>query len=82
MEELAAGLQALGYEARLTAPQDGLPSLAVTSPHAAVPAERVMADANSFWWPWAERIADVSDVSTAADVIGRTLAAAPGDGRA
>jgi GNAT superfamily N-acetyltransferase len=82
LEELAAELKALGYEARLTTPQDGLPSLAVTSPHAAVPAERVMADATSFWWPWAERIADVSDVSTAADVIGRTLAAEPGDGRA
>jgi GNAT superfamily N-acetyltransferase len=82
LEELAAGLQALGYEARLTAPQGGLPSLAVTSPHAAVPAERVMADANSFWWPWAERIADVSDAGAAADAIARMLAAAPGDGRA
>jgi GNAT superfamily N-acetyltransferase len=82
LEELAAGLQALGYEARLTTPQGGLPSLAVTSPHAAVPAERVMADATSFWWPWAERIADVSDAGAAADAIARMLAAAPGDGQA
>jgi GNAT superfamily N-acetyltransferase len=82
LEELAAELQALGYEARLTTPQDGLPSLAVTSPHAAVPAERIMADATSFWWPWAERIADVSDAGAAADAIVRMLAAAPGDGQA
>jgi GNAT superfamily N-acetyltransferase len=82
LEELAAALQALGYEARLTAPQGGLPSLAVTSPHSAVLTERVMADATSFWWPWADRIAGVADVAGAADVIARVLAAVPGGGPA
>jgi hypothetical protein len=45
-------------------------------------AETVMADATSFWWPWADRIGAVADVAGAADVIARVLAAAPGDGPA
>jgi hypothetical protein len=82
LEKLAAELRVRGYEARLIAPGGGPPSLAVTNPHAAVLAETVMADATSFWWPWADRIAGVADVGAAADVIARVLAAVPGDGPA
>jgi len=41
-------------------------------------AEAVIADAVSFWWPRADRIAGVADVAAAAGV----LAAVPGDGPA
>ncbi len=80
LDKLAAELCARGYEARLTAADGRPPSLAVTNPHAAMLAETVLADATSFWWPWADRIAAVADVTTAADVIARVLAAVPGDG--
>jgi len=45
-------------------------------------AEAVIADAASFWWPWADRIAGVADVPAAAGVIARVLAAVPGGGPA
>jgi hypothetical protein len=80
--KLAAELRVRGYQAHLIAPVGRLPSLAVTNPQAAVLAETVMADATSFWWPWADRIAAVADVAAAAEVIARVLAAVPGDGPA
>ena len=36
-----------------------------------------MAEAGWFWWPWADRIAPVTDVSTAADRVARVLSARP-----
>jgi hypothetical protein len=80
--KLATELHARGYQAHLIAPAGRPPSLAVTNPQATVLAETVMADATSFWWPWADRIAGVADVAGAADVIARVLAAGPGGGRA
>jgi GNAT superfamily N-acetyltransferase len=80
LDNLAAELHVRGYQAHLIAPAGRPPSLAVTNPHAAVLAETVMADATSFWWPWADRIAAVADVAGAAEVIARVLAAVPGDG--
>jgi hypothetical protein len=41
--------------------------------------ETVLADATSFWWPWADRIAAVTDVRAAADMIARVLATVSGD---
>ena len=81
LEKLAAELRVRGYETLLIAPDGQAPSLAVTNPHAAVLAETVMADATSFRW-WADRIAGVADMTTAADVIARVLAAVPADGPA
>jgi hypothetical protein len=80
LDKLAAEFRVRGYEARLTAADGGPPSLVVSNPQAAMLAETVMADATSFWWPWADRIAGVADVATAADVIARVLAAVPADG--
>ena len=82
LDKLAAELRVRGYQAHLTAPDGRPPSLTVTNPQVAVLAEMVMADATSFWWPWACRIAAVADVAGAADVIARVLAAVPGDGQA
>jgi hypothetical protein len=82
LDKLAAELRVRGYQAHLIAPDGRPPSLAVTNPQATVLAETVMADATSFWWPWADRIAGVADVAGAADVIARVLAAVPVDGPA
>ncbi|MDX6390111.1 MAG: hypothetical protein QOJ73_1174 [Streptosporangiaceae bacterium] len=81
LEKLAAELNARGYEARLTVPDGQLPWLAVINPAATMLAETVMAHAEWFWWPWADRIAPAADAATAADAIARVLALAPtGDG--
>ena len=82
LDKLAAELRVRGYQAHLIAPAGRPPSLAVSNPQATVLAETVMADATSFWWPWADRIAGVADVAGAADVIARVLAAVPVDGPA
>ena len=79
LEKLAAELAARGFQTRLTAPQGRLPSLAVTNREAAMLTETVLADATSFWWPWADRIAAVTDVRAAADMIARVLATVSGD---
>jgi hypothetical protein len=81
LEMLAAELNARGYEARLTVPDGRPPWLAIINPAATLLAETVMADAEWFWWPWADRIAPAADVATAADAIARVLTLAPaGDG--
>lgn len=81
LENLAAELNARGYEARLTVPDGWPPWLAVINPAATTLAETVMAHAEWFWWPWADRIAPAADVATAADAIARVLALAPAGGR-
>jgi hypothetical protein len=81
LEKLAAELTARGYEARLIAPDGRLPRLTVINPASTMLAETVTADAQWFWWPWADRIAPAGDVATAADAIAQVLALAPaGDG--
>ena len=81
LEKLAAELTARGYETRLIAPDGRPPWLAVINPAATMLAETVMADAEWFWWPWADRIAPTADVAAAAGAIARVLALAPaGDG--
>ena len=81
LEKLAAELTARGYETRLIAPDGRPPWLAVINPAATMLAETVMADAEWFWWPWADRIAPAADVAAAADAIARVLALVPaGDG--
>jgi hypothetical protein len=81
LEKLAAELNARGYEARLTAPDGRPPWLAVINPAATMLEETVMAYAEWFWWPWADRIAPAADAATAADAIARVLALAPAGGR-
>lgn len=81
LEKLAAELSARGYEAQLTVPDSRPPWLAIINPAATMLAETVMAYAEWFWWPWADRIAPAADVAAAADAIAQVLALAPaGDG--
>jgi hypothetical protein len=81
LEKLAAELNARGYEARLIVPDGRPPWLAVINPAATMLEETVMAYAEWFWWPWADRIAPAADAATAADAIARVLALAPAGGR-
>jgi hypothetical protein len=80
LEELAAELARRGYEAKLIAPEGREPWLAVRNPHAPMLAEAVMAHAEWFWWPWADRIGPAGDVPAAADRVARVLSAASGGG--
>jgi hypothetical protein len=71
--QLADELTARGYEARLT-PDARRPLLAVRNPAAPMLAENVTAHAQWFWWPWADRIAEVADIAGAAERVARVLA--------
>jgi hypothetical protein len=73
LSRLGEELAARGYRAHLRAPADRLPFLDVTNPRASVLTERVYAQAGSFWWSWAERIAGCDQVATAAGILARVL---------
>lgn len=80
LETLAGELSRRGYDAKLIAPQGREPWLAVRNPSLPMLAETVLAHAEWFWWPWADRIGPATDVAATADRIVRVLASTPGDG--
>lgn len=73
LEKLAAELAARGLRAQVQALPGRLPCLSVTNPQATVLTERVFAQADSYWWSWAERIAGCDEVTTAAGILARVL---------
>jgi hypothetical protein len=73
LEKLAAELTARGYQADLRTPADKLPYLDVRNPAASVLTERVYAQADSFWFSWAEPIAGCGQPATAAAILARVL---------
>jgi hypothetical protein len=73
LERLAAEVQGGDYEARVVAPAGRRPYVYVRNRRAGVLTENIYAGDGSFWWGWAERIAPVSDVAAAAEVITRVL---------
>ncbi len=80
LEALAAALSRHGMSAHLLAPPGRVPSLCTVSPSAPALAEDVYAGCCEdgswwFWWSWAERIADASDLDAAAARIAHVLAA-------
>jgi hypothetical protein len=79
LERLAAELAARGYHAHLRTPAGRLPFLDVRNPRAAVLSERVYAQADAFWFSWAERIAGCDQASTAADTLARVLRTVDGE---
>ena len=79
LERLAAELTARGFRTSLHAPPGRLPCLDVTNPRASVLAERVYAQAGSYWYSWAERIACCDEPATAAATLARVLRTADGD---
>lgn len=79
LEKLAAALATRGLEAALRTPAGKLPYLEVTNPAVSVQTERVYAQADAYWYGWAEKIADCDDAPGAADRLAHVLAAsAPG----
>ena len=77
LEKLAAELAARGFATPALSRHGRPASLTVANPAASMLTETVMAEAGWFWWPWADRIAPVTDVSTAADRVARVLSARP-----
>jgi len=80
LEALAAALDPGDFVTTLTAHRDRAACLAVTSRHAAIGEDIYVAD-EWFWWSWAERIAPVSDVTTAAGKVATVLGAVPESAR-
>jgi hypothetical protein len=73
LERLAAELAPYGLKAELCTPPGKLPYLQVSNPQATALTERVYAQANAFWFSWADRIADCAEPSTAAVTLARVL---------
>jgi hypothetical protein len=55
-ERLGAELGARGYQPHLVTPGGAAPLPAVRNPPAAMPSEKVTAQAGWFWWPWLPQI--------------------------
>lgn len=77
LEKLAIELGGLGFRCRLVQPAPELPWLEVTNPQARVLSERLLARDGWYWWPWAERLAETGDVTSAAARIARVLRTVP-----
>jgi hypothetical protein len=73
LEMLAAELITRGLDAGLRTVQGHPPYLDVRNPRVSILAERVYAQAGSFWWPWAERIASCQEITQAAAILARVL---------
>jgi hypothetical protein len=73
LDRLGAELVTRGYHAQLATPHGRLPYLDVRNPQAAVMSEHIYAQADAFFWPWAEPIAGRGQISAAADIITRVL---------
>ncbi len=72
LEKLAAELDGQAYAVTLVTTQ-GRPHLHITNRQATQLTERIYSDGTAYWWGWAERIADVSDVAAAAAAVSRVL---------
>lgn len=75
LESLAAELPAGQYHARLVVADGKRPRLHVRNRSAGVLSEDVLVEAGWFWYSFAERIAPVTEVCTAAGKIARVLRA-------
>lgn len=73
LEKLAAELTARGLTAHLVIRPDRLTCLAVSHGRASGPPQRIYAQADWFFWPYAERIAACDDLTPAADAIAHAL---------
>lgn len=83
LEKLAAELGGQVYAVSLVTGGGRRPHLHITNRAAQALTENVYAGAGAdgswwFWWGWAERIAPVTDLAAAAQVITRVLGAVDG----
>jgi hypothetical protein len=70
LEKLAAEIDGQTYVVALVTTQ-GRPHLHITNRQATQLTERIYSDGKAYWWGWAERIADVADLATAAAAVSR-----------
>ncbi len=75
MEQLAAELRDRGLHAEMIASAAGPARMRVRNPAASVLSETIIGHAGAFWWPWRDQIGPATDISHAAAVIARVLAA-------
>ena len=76
--KLAAALNERGYLARVQAPAGKLAHVYARNPQVAALSERIFAQADSFFWPWAEPIASRDQVTETATAVARVLATTTG----
>ena len=72
--KLAAALTERGYVAQVRTPAGRLPHVYAHNPQVTALSERIFAQADSFFWPWAEPIASRDEVTAAATIVARVLA--------
>lgn len=83
LERLGEEMTERGFLIRAVTPGAGPPYLRVANPIAPVLTDRVMCESGAdgrywYWWPWAQRIAPVDDLGSAAERVARVLAAPNG----
>lgn len=76
LDKLAAALTERGYLAQVCTPAGRLPFLHARNSQVSALSERIFAQADNFFWPWAEPIAARDQVTEAAATIARVLASA------
>jgi hypothetical protein len=74
LAQLEKDLVNRGYETALMAQVGMRPYLEVRHPQVPRLVERIVANANGFWWPWAERIATLDEVAHTAERVAQVLA--------
>jgi hypothetical protein len=75
LDKLAAELNGGDYVAGVVAHAGRRPYVHVRNRHAGVLTENIYAGEGWFWFGWAERIAPVTDVAAAAEIVIRVLRA-------
>jgi hypothetical protein len=73
LERLASELRSNGLETHFVTPIGKRPYLHVRNPQARILAENIVTEAGWYWYSWAERIAQVSEVVSASEKITRML---------
>lgn len=79
LERLAGELATHGLQTALRQLPGRLPYLDVRNPRASILTEKVFAQADAYWYSWAERIAGCDDVTAAAAILARVLRTVDGD---
>lgn len=75
LEKLAEALNKHGLPAIVLTPPGRRPCVQAKSPQSSMLREDVYAEAGWFWWSWADRLAPVTDVESAARKITQVLGA-------
>jgi len=79
LEKLALALDGAVFAAGVVAHAGRRPYLHVRNRDAGVLTENIYCDGAFFWWGWAERVAPVTDVVVAAEIVMRVLRAVGAD---